>query len=68
MVLFLGGMIMLVSGIALLWSLRALFSGPKLDSATHDIIAHAEKARRAATQRKGGPPAGQPEEPEPGES
>lgn len=52
-VLFLGGAIMLLSGAGLLWSLRALFARPKLESATHDLIAHADKARRSTTQRKG---------------
>jgi len=51
-VLFLGGAIMLASGVALLWSLRSLFTHPKLESATQDLIAHAEKARRSTTQRK----------------
>lgn len=69
LVLFLGGAIMLVSGAALLWSLRSLFGRPKLDSATHEIIAHVDKARRASRQRQGGPPpAGQKEEVDEGES
>jgi dTMP kinase len=55
LVLFLGGGIMLLSGVGLLWSLRAVFGRPKLESATHDLIAHADKARRAATQRKVAP-------------
>ncbi|NND01185.1 MAG: hypothetical protein HKN91_00220, partial [Acidimicrobiia bacterium] len=52
LVLFLGGAIMLLSGLGLLWSLRTLFTRPKLESATHDIIAHADKARRSTTQRR----------------
>ena len=55
LVLFFGGGIMLLSGAALLWSIRALFGRPKLESATHEIIAHADKARRASRQRQGGP-------------
>jgi dTMP kinase len=54
LVLFLGGGIMLSSGVALLWSLRALFRRPKLESATHEIIAHVDKARRAGRPRPGG--------------
>ncbi len=54
LVLFFGGAIMLLSGGALLWSLRALFGRPKLESATHDIIAHVDQARRASRQRQGG--------------
>ncbi len=52
LVLFLGGGIMLLSGLGLLWSLRTLFTRPKLEPATHDIIAHADKARRSTTQRR----------------
>jgi len=55
LVLFIGGGIMLLSGIGLMWSLRALFARPKMESATHDLIAHADKARRAATKRKSAP-------------
>lgn len=52
LVLFMGGAIMVLSGLALLWSLRDLFTRPKLDPATHDIIAAADKARRSTTQRR----------------
>lgn len=52
LVLFLGGGIMLLSGLGLLWSLRTLLARPKLEPATHDIIAHADKARRSTTQRR----------------
>ena len=52
LVLFLGGGIMLLSGLGLMWSLRGLFTRPKLEPATHDIIAHADKARRSTTQRR----------------
>ena len=55
LVLFIGGGIMLISGVGLLWSLRALFARPKMESATHDLIAHADKARRASTKRKAAP-------------
>ncbi len=52
LVLFFGGGIMLLSGAALLWSLRALLGRPKLEAATHEIIAYVEQARRAARKRK----------------
>ena len=52
LVLFLGGAIMLLSGLGLLWSLRTVFTRPKLEPATHDLIAHADKARRSTTQRR----------------
>ena len=54
LVLFVGGGIMLLSGLGLLWSLRSLFTRPKLEPSTHDIIAHADKARRSTTQRRSG--------------
>jgi hypothetical protein len=63
LVLFIGGGIMLLSGAGLLWSLRTLFARPKLESATHDLIAHADKARRASTQRKAAPKPPPPTEP-----
>jgi dTMP kinase len=55
LVLFFGGAIMLFSGAALLWSLRALLGRPKLESATHEIIAHVDQARRGSRQRQGDP-------------
>ncbi len=62
LVLFLGGGIMLLSGLGLLWSLRGLLSRPKLEPSTHDIIAHADKARRATTQRRSETKPADPEE------
>ncbi|MCP3973623.1 MAG: MFS transporter [bacterium] len=54
LVLFFGGAIMIISGMGLLWSLRTLFTRPKLESATHDLIAAAEKSRHAQQKRKAG--------------
>jgi len=55
-VLLLGGAIMLMSGTALLWSLRSLLTRPKMEPSTHEIIAQVDRARRTARHRKGGPP------------
>jgi dTMP kinase len=68
LVLFFGGAVMLMSGAALLWSLRSLFGRPKLESATHDIIAHVDQARRGGRQRQGGPSRSPVEDEDEGES
>lgn len=64
LVLFLGGAIMLLTGLSLVWSLRELFSRPKLESATHDIIAHADKALRFTTHPRPGTKAGEKPRPD----
>jgi len=45
-VLFLGGCVIIASGLAVLWSLRSLFGPPKLGAASRDILARANEARR----------------------
>jgi len=53
-VLLLGGLIMLLSGAGLMWSLRSVFGRPKMGAATHDIIAAADRARRRSRSEPGG--------------
>lgn len=45
-VLFLGGMVIIISGMTVVWSLRELFGPPKLGAASRDILARASDARR----------------------
>ncbi len=51
-VLFLGGLVIIASGISVLWSLRALFEPPKLGAASREILARAGEARRAQLGRQ----------------
>jgi len=46
LVIFLGGAVIILSGAATMWSLRALIGRPKLGAEARDILAHASGLRR----------------------
>ncbi len=52
LVIFLGGAVIILSGLATLWSLRALFGRPKLGAEARDILARAGEARRSRLRRR----------------
>ncbi len=52
LLLFLGGMVILLTGLVTLWSLRSIFGRPKLGAEARDILAQADEARRAAIRRR----------------
>jgi len=54
LVIFLGGAVIIFSGLATLWSLRGLFGRPKLGSEARDILARASEARRLRLPRRRG--------------
>jgi len=51
-VLFLGGAVILLSGLIVIVTLRSLFRRPSLGTETRDIIAAANRARRSRMQRR----------------
>jgi dTMP kinase len=52
LVLFLGGLVIIVTGVVTLWSLRSLLGRPKLGAEAREIIAQAQQARKASTRRR----------------
>lgn len=52
LVLILGGMVIIMSGMLTLWSLRSLLGSPKLGAEAREILARATEARRAMTQQR----------------
>lgn len=55
LVIFLGGAVIIGSGVATLWSLRALLGRPKLGAEARDILAHASEPRRRRRSMRAGP-------------
>ncbi len=51
-VLFLGGAIIVFSGLTMLWGLRALFGTPQIGPDTRDIMRHADEARHTVAGRR----------------
>ncbi len=51
LVLFLGGLVIVITGLVTLWSLRAVFGKPKLGAEARAILARTAAARRAISRR-----------------
>ena len=49
LVVFLGGAVIILSGLAMLWSLRSLFGRPKLGAEARDILARASDAAQSTS-------------------
>lgn len=52
LILFLGGVVIVTTGVVTLWSLRATFGRPKLGAGAREILARADEARRTAARRR----------------